>query len=333
MTFGILRYPHQNQRYYEASAIFVENELTLILENLKQPHKCLGYKLYGGLSLYTFEMARPDAKVWQALYRMSTAMAFFEIEGDCLKPHLEGRSTYFKDDLASILKYSGKTNEHFTALMINAGVFSSAFATSFDTPLTIFDPMSGKGTTLFQALIKGYHSMGVEKDKNACVEMNQYFKRYLKYHQYKHEAKHQTIMQAGKNKGTKYTMITADTKEHFKKGETRTVQYSCGDTRDANLYYKKNVAHVMVADLPYGVQHGGMALMKVLSEAAKPWFQMLKKGGALVIAYNTHQMKREELATCYEAAGFKICSEGVYNQFEHWVEQAVNRDLLIVTKP
>ena len=333
MEYGLLRVPHQNSRYYDATAQLMINEFEIISNALKLNSKHLGYKTFGSLSLFCFEVDQVlKSDLVKALQRMATSFALFEVSGEWLKPLSHEEEMYFKSDIASILKYSGKTNEDFTGLMINVGVFASDFAGEFDAPLTIFDPMSGRGTTLYKALMSGYNSTGVELQKQSCVEMNQYLKRYLKFHHYKHTADHQTIVQKGKHIGTKYNVITANDKEAFKTGDTRSMQFAQGDTLDSNLFHKKGHAHVLVTDLPYGVQHPAPKMMSLLEKASKTWFEMLKKGGVAVIAFNTYHLEKAELVKTFEKAGFKVLMDPVYDSFEHWVEQAVNRDILVLKK-
>lgn len=340
MQYGLLRMPHANSRYFESSKILLENELQIMLAPFKCDYTLEGYKEIGGVELLCFSLnSSLEEGIRKVLLRLSSLYVLFEIlEGEVLLPLNQGKSTYFKDDLASILKYSGKTNEEFTLSMLNIAIFSSAFAKQFDTPLWIFDPMCGKGTTLYKALISGYNSAGLDVDKNSILEIQKYLKRYLKYHMYKHEEQYQTIHAGGEKNLLKYTFTTADTKEHYKAKDTRSLQFSYGDTRLANHFYKKEQFHVFITDLPYGVQHAStgekklMDMVKLLRESAPEWFKMLKKGGAGVIAYNTYHIGRGEIEGAFEAAGFEVLKAAPYHAFEHWVEQAVNRDIVVVVK-
>lgn len=340
MQYGLLRLPHANSRYFESSKALLENEFKVMMAAFKMTYTIEGYKEIGGIELFCFTLEQPmDEKVRKVLLKLSSLYALFEIGADqVLKPMNQGKGTYFKDDLASILKYSGKTNEDFTMAMVNVAIFSSAFAHQHDTPLWILDPMCGRGTTLYKALTYGYNTAGIDVDKNSILEIQKYLKRYLKYHMYKHEEKYQTIQAGHEKHCLKYTFTTADTKEHYKSKDTRTIQFSYGDTRLVNSFYKKEQFHVFVTDLPYGVQHASTAdkkvfdMVKLLRAAAPEWHKMLKKGGAGVIAYNTYHIGRAEIEGAFEAAGFEILNTPPYDGFEHWVEQAVNRDIVVVRK-
>ena len=64
---------------------------------------------------------------------VSTAMALFERNGTNLTPVELPRRDRFDDDLLTILKYAGKTNELFTKLLLNVTVWSG---TRHDRPST-----------------------------------------------------------------------------------------------------------------------------------------------------------------------------------------------------
>lgn len=337
MVYGLLRFPHANSRYFESSKVLLENEFAVVMAHFNVPYTIIGYQSIGGLELFCFslETIMPES-IRKVLLKLSSAYALFQcLSNGQLLPLNEGKGTYFKDDMASILKYSGKTNEEFTALMLNVAVFSSAFADKHDTPLWVLDPMCGKGTTLYKGLISGYNTAGIDVDKESILEIQKYLKRYLKYHMYKHEGTHQTIHAGSEKNCLKFTFTTADTKENYKAKDTRTLQFAYGDTRLINSFYKKEQFHVFVTDLPYGVQHTAsgvkkpLDMVKLLSEAAPEWHKMLKKGGAGVIAFNTYHIGRTEIGEVFKNAGFTVID---HSGFEHWVEQAVNRDIVIVKK-
>ncbi|MCK8058674.1 MULTISPECIES: TRM11 family methyltransferase [unclassified Fusibacter] len=338
MKYAILRKPHQNVRYFEAIKTLMVNEVIITAKGLKAQISVPVYESIGGLELLTFTCDELTPEFQSALGRVSSNLILFEVVGELLRPVMDGLKTYFPEDLSRILKYNGKTNEDFTSLMLTVAVMSSDFAGEFDQKLSILDPMCGRGTTLYESLIRGYDSAGVEQDKQAVSEVDKYLKRYLKYGKYKHEASHQTIHLSGTKNGTKYTIETADSAEHFKAKDRRTVQFASGDTAEVNKFYKKNSFHSVLTDLPYGVQHKGgergvwVDLTQTLKKAGPEWFKMLRRGGTLVIAYNTYHLKRSELDPIFEAAGFTALNTGVYANFEHWVEQAVNRDILVYKK-
>lgn len=337
MKYGILRYPHQNKRYFDSTSILLINEFHIMAEALGMDISEVKYEEVGGLELLTFETDTLEGQNLEAVYRLSSGYVLFSFENGALIPINEGKSTYFKKDISSILKYSGKTNEDFTGMMINVGIFSSEYAKSFEEPLNILDPMCGRGTTLYEGLIRGYNVSGVEIKKTECQEIDKFLKRYLKYHKYKHDASHQTI-HTKDGKGAKYTIETANTIENFKAKDRRRVQFANGNTLFVNDFYKKDSFHVIVTDVPYGVQHQGSSkakpvdMLKLLSDASHAWKKVLKKGGTVVISYNAYTLDKNKMKEAFENAGYEVLTEGVYGQFEHWVEQAVNRDVFVARK-
>ncbi len=337
MKYGILRYPHQNKRYFDSTSVLLLNEFHIMADALNVNIQNVEYQTVGGLELLVFEAEILEPDMLEAIYRLSSNFVLFKFVGETIVPMNEGKTTYFKDDISSILKYSGKTNEDFTSMMINVGIFSSAFAKQFKEPLNILDPMCGRGTTLYEGLIKGYNVAGIELKKAECQEIDKYLKRYLKYHKYKHDASHQTIKtRAGK--GVKYTIETADSTENFKAKNRRKIQFANGNTLEANTFYKKDSYHVIVTDVPYGVQHQGASnskpvdMLKLLSDASLAWKKVLKKGGTVVISYNAYTLSKEKLNEVFTASGYEVLTVGVYSEFEHWVEQAVNRDVFVARK-
>ena len=337
MKYGILRYPHQNTRYFDSTKTLLINEFQIMTQGLGLSAGDVKYELIGGVELLTFQFEKLEDQALEAVYRLSSAYILFQVKDGMLIPMNEGKSTYFKNDISSILKYTGKTNEDFTGMMINVGVFSSAFAKAFDTPLNILDPMCGRGTSLYEGLIKGYNVAGVEIQKTSCQEIDKFLKRYLKFHKYKHTSTHQTI-HSKSGKGLKYTVETARSIDKYKAKDRRTLQYANGNTLYVNDFYKKDTFHVLVTDVPYGVQHKGknkakpVDMQNLLKEASSAWYRVLKKGGALVIAFNAYPLDRDQLRMDFEKAGFTVLTGGVYDEFEHWVEQAVNRDVFVARK-
>ena len=60
------------------------------------------------------------------------------------------------------------------------------------------------------------------------------------------------------------------------------------------------------------------------------WFDVLKSGGVLAMSFNTHVTRREGLVRLFEKEGFEIVQTA---NLEHWVEQAISRDVILARKP
>src|SRR5262249_10936303 len=113
------------------------------------------------------------------------------------------------------------------------------------------------------------------------------------------------------------------------------------DTVRAPEFFRPETFHLLVADLPYGIQHGsrtadrGLARspLDLLGLAVPAWSRLLKPGGALGISLNTLVARREAAAKILCGYGLYVAGAGPYLRFEHRVDQAINRDILVARKP
>ena len=90
----------------------------------------------------------------------------------------------------------------------------------------------------------------------------------------------------------------------------------------------------MVTDIPYGVQKGTAgkqdSIGDTLAKALPAWHDTLKPGGVLAMSFNTYVTKRADLERMCALAGFDVVETA---SLEHWVEQAINRDVILARKP
>ena len=63
------------------------------------------------------------------------------------------------------------------------------------------------------------------------------------------------------------------------------------------------------------------------------WVSVLRPGGAVGIAWNTHGLSRADLAALCARAGLEVCDDGPYREFAHRVDAGIHRDLLVARKP
>ena len=151
MTIAVLLWPHANARYFESVKTLAASELTVMLRALDENAEVRHCEM-NGLPLLTFDVREFDDRMRRLMSLLSCAYAVFEVRGEALLPLMPGGPQRFGGDLSGNLKYKGKTNENFTGMLLNLAVFSSDFAGKFDQPISILDPMCGRGTTLFEAL-------------------------------------------------------------------------------------------------------------------------------------------------------------------------------------
>ncbi len=276
------------------------------------------------------------------------------------------------EDISTILKYSGKTNELFTRMMMNVGVMSGDYV--HERKLSVLDPLSGKGTTLFEAALSGWDASGIELSDKSVQEARAFFKKYLETGKYKHSSTRERL--SGKNKVFRSEVTSFEysvSKEAQKSGEKQFLTFIEGDSRFANEYFKREQFHLIVADLPYGVQHGsksgnletngryvkntksslkdGYSNQKskgensnqgfssltrnpkdLIKSCLPAWIEVLKPGGTIVLAWNRYVLAREELAELFQIKGLIVMEMPPYLGFEHQVDQSILRDLIVIKK-
>jgi SAM-dependent methyltransferase len=336
-SYAILQNPGHNRVYFNASRSLSIHELMLCAPHVRQVRE----QELGGIPYIVFETetALSESELTR-LSRLSFTYAIFLMHDGTLIP-LDKNSAYvLNDDISTMLKYTGKTNELFTRLMLNIAI---SFVQNDDNqPLRVLDPLCGKGTTLFEALLPGHHAAGIEIDEKLAHEAVVFFKKYLETAKVKH-SNHTEKVSGSDHEGKKFTAarhrvtLTKD-KLDF--------EIIAGNTVHANTYFKKKSMHVIVGDLPYGVQHGSTATsvkkdkakgsitrnaMGMLTEALPQWLKVLKTGGVIALAWNLFLIPRSEMDELFIKHGLIIPDE-TKDKFVHRVDQAINRDFIIGIK-
>jgi SAM-dependent methyltransferase len=338
MQYAFLLRPHANPRYLASLQALAEAELALLLDALEIDAR-LSWESMGGAPWLCFACDPLSAEAWRLLSLHASSYVLAAREGESLIPLARRHPAYVGEDLAALLKYKGKTNELFTDMLLNVALASSGFALRAGEPLRILDPLCGRGTALFAALRRGWHADGVDIDKTEIKELNGFFTRYLEYHRFKHRRTERALTVRGKLGGRLTQYEFADTPEHFKAGDVRSLRAVCGDTRDAPALCGSAAYHLLLADLPYGVQHAPMSARSrsnsfeaLMREALPAWLHALVPGGAAAVSFNTHVTPRVKMLAWMREAGFEVCEGGYYERMAHWVEQAVNRDVAVGRK-
>ena len=333
MTYAFLLYPHANVRYRQSLLQLAAQELAMTLTALGREAEVTPKEM-GGATFLTFEAAKLTERDMRMLSQLASVYMLFGMEDGRLTPIARTHPNYVGEDLPALLKYKGKTNEMFTDTMLTMALAASAFMPVHDSQLVVCDPMAGRGTTLMLALRRGYHGVGIEIGKADVKEAADYMTRYLEFHRIKYKRTDSALTVRGQVGGRENKFVFSDSAEHFKDGDTRTLRLICGDTREAEALLKPNSVHLMVTDAPYGVQKGTAgrqdSIGGTIAAALPGWFDVLKSGGVLAMSFNTHVTRREGLVRLFEKAGFEIVQTA---NLEHWVEQAISRDVILARKP
>ena len=259
----------------------------------------------------------------------SSFLALFQSDGELLRPVAVDSPFVLDDDLVTIPKYQGKTNEQFTRLLL--GVTLAAVAREPDGRRQVLDPMAGRGTTLSSALMAGHDAYGVEADAKAFEQMASFYKTYLRRKRLKHSAEVRPVRRDGASRGRRFEATIEAA------GGPLTLQAYTGDARDSAALFGKKRFDAIVTDAPYGVAHGATtgagrdrSPAALLRAAVPVWARQLKHGGALGISWNTFGLARDELAEIMGKAGLRVAEDG---GFVHRVDSSIKRDLIVAVAP
>ena len=336
MVYSFALIKHANIRYRESVSRLGQYELLSLLHSLSIDCPVLRGEA-GGAEFLTFE-CRPLSEGELSFLARHSSIGFMaeKTAGGLLRPLSPGPAGYLPEDLPEVLKYKGKTAVPFTMMMLNVALSVSSFALA-EGPLTVLDPLCGKGTTCFCALQRGMNAVGLDLDGKSVREASDYFSRYLKFHQLKHTMQHRSET-FGKTSVSVTSFVFSDSKEHYAAHDTRTLQLACGDTALSPALARRNPVHLIVADLPYGIQHapqfGRMpeTFVQLLNRALPVWYGILLPGGALALSFNTLTLPYDTAAAVIRQSGLSLCEDVRFSHFRHEVEQAVVRDVLFAIK-
>ena len=336
MKYVILPRPHANSRYQAGALKLARAEAAALLK------KCgvdttVSPCAVAGVDGLTFEAGSLDARALDGVSRCAHLYLLCVDHDGLLEPVCGPRRAALGGDLSAVLKYKGKTNEVFTAFLLNMALCASDCDP--DGALTVLDPMCGRGTTLFTALNAGYDAVGVDRDDATVNEGLNYFTRYLSYHHIRHTSDTRSLTAGGKEACAMRRVSFAADPQAGRQGEKRTLQMARFEGENLNKAFKKPMCDLIVCDLPYGVQHapgakkGAIPTMEdMLYDNLAAWVGCLRTGGAVAVAFNTNTLKTDMARGLMAEAGLDVVFDPDYDGLDHWVEQAITRDIAVAVR-
>ena len=330
MVYSFELIKHANIHYRESLPSLARCELFAMLFSLGI--ECgIELEYMGGSRFLTFECRELTGHELSFLSGHSSVVFMAEKKNGLLSPLSAVSPAYLPDDLPEVLKYKGKTGVTFTRMMINTAASLSAFS-GLEKPLTFFDPLCGRGTACFCAMISGMNAVGLDIDRKDVREASDYFSRYLRLYRLKHE-----MLSRSETYGKQSIPVTcfryAAKKESYQSGDIRTLTLACADTAASPALFRKEKAHIIAADLPYGIQHAPQSgtkpesLLRFLFRTLPAWKQSLYPGGSLALSFNTLTLSAEQVKDALIHSGFVLLKNDMFNHLRHDVEHAVIRDV------
>ena len=337
MRYAMLLKPHPNIRYRQSLQKLALIELKCTLEAWGMAQARPRLEMLAGEPFLMFDSEVLEQGAWRAVSCHSAVCFAAECRDDgTLRPIGRNCAGKLPDDLPHVLKYKGKTNADFTYLMLHCAKAASAFAREM-RPLRVLDPMCGKATTLLCALCEDCDAVGIDTDGKALKEVEAYLERSLKMHRVKHRRTNGALTLAG-GACAKWTQYAVAPDAQAMRDQPRTLRLIHADAGKLGGLVAAGSCDLVVCDLPYGVQHapkedGGMSSLRRLLDRVLPGCaQALRSGGAAALAFNLNTLRRQDVVTALRASGLEPVTVPPYDDFSHWVEQAVERDVVIARK-
>ena len=244
------------------------------------------------------------------------------------------------EDLVTIQRYAGKTNEAFTHLLLNVAL--GATASGFERLLAgerlrLLDPLCGRGTSLNRAALYGMDAGGIEIDHRDVDAYALFFCTWLKDKRLKHTIERSTLRKRRDEPAHRITFTYGPGKDRTRHREVDVVH---DDTIGARDFFRVRSFDLLVCDLPYGVQHGSRsdaeALERrpdaLLARALPVWAELLKPGAAVALAWNRRTLPRLGLVELVTQAGLVVVAPDD-EAFVHRVDRSITRDVVVAVRP
>lgn len=300
--FVLLLAPSANRVYAQATPALAAAELAITLPQAQDVRP----SRIGGADALNFSATSPDLT---RLAAQSAGLVCFQRVGDLLAPLDLPDVFVLPQELVTIPKYQGKTNELFTRLLLHLSLSQVQASGQLD----ILDPLAGRGTTLLTSWLAGHNGFGVEADVKSFEALAAYVKTYLRRSRIKHGASITPVRRDGRTLGRRFDVTARLASTNL------TMSVFTGDTLDSAKLFGKRTFDAIVTDAPYGVVHGSRqdqtrrrSPAQLLAKAISVWAGQLRSGGALGLSWNTYGLGRKDLVTMLEQAGLQVRDDGAW---------------------
>jgi hypothetical protein len=251
--------------------------------------------------------------------------AIGDVEGPLLRPTSATYPFFISPDLASIRRYKGKTNEFFTRFLLNIAKNASDFRDTEWRELKLLDPLCGGGTTLFAALSLGAHVAGIELDRGDVESTATFITQFCRESRIQISVTEERLRKLASARRWLFLI--------GKKENQRRCMLVNGDAVQAReLTAGFGQPHLIVTDLPYGIQHQA-PLSALLNSRLPAWAELLQPGGAIAFSWDATRFTRAEMIDLVEqVAPLDVIQRPPYDGIAHRVDRVVKRRDVIVAR-
>jgi hypothetical protein len=329
---ALLTLPSANRVYGRDLGRLAQAEIAAVAPALHGALRAQQVRAIGGVEYIVLTIDGFDDHDRFVLSNLSAAYALFALtDGDTsLRPLDMQPLAFFDSDLITMQRYSGKTNEQFTHLLVNVAVAVSAAAherRAQGLAVRLFDPLAGRGTTLNRGLMYGFDVAGVDLDPGDFEAYRTFLTTYLKDNRLSPTVERAAIRK-GTLAGAKRCTMTIRRSQHL--------DVVNDDTVRADQHFSARSFDVLVGDLPYGIHHGSTSSGNLarspadLVQAALPgWRGLLRRGAGLALAWNLKTFPRGDFEDMLRAAGFDVMADA--ESFDHRVDRSITRGIVLAT--
>jgi hypothetical protein len=246
-----------------------------------------------------------------------------DVAGPLLRPVQATHPAFIPPDMAATRRYKGKTNEAFTHFLCNMAKYASDFAHEEWAALDVVDPLCGGGTTLFTALSLGADVAGLDVDRTDVESTATFITQYCRENRIALAAKEERLRKLGARRWL-FQIGRDDVRRcmlaHGNAGQTRELLAGFGRP------------HLIVTDLPYGIQHSG-PLHGLLADCLPGWTELLVSGGVIAFSWDSTRFDREEMmALVGKVADLEVVDRPPYDRLAHRVDRVIKRRDVLVAR-
>jgi hypothetical protein len=183
-------------------------------------------------------------------------------------------------------------------------------------------------------VLYGIDAQGIEIDRRDCEAYDQFVTTWLKDKRIKHKAERARLRRGRATPAGQLTVSYGPPDARHR------LELFGDDTLAAADHIKARSIDLVVADLPYGVQHearpdgdGRIARRpdQLLRRALPVWRGLIRGGGAIGLSWNLRTLGRDLMVSLLEDAGYTPAMAPDDTSFVHKVDRVITRDLIVAT--